>query len=373
MVFITPAFPPDRGGLALALERLVRGLAAQWPVEVVVSGVGAPGLATFQRDGVTVVRLQGVDGAVVQQQTFGLLRDRAPHRLVHAVYPSATGFLAVYYARYCSRPVVLGARGNDLERDIFRPERQGGLLFALQGADAVVGVSQDLTRQATALGARRGVWIPNGVDPGRFAPQPRDGSLAARWGLADAWPVVVFAGEARAKKGLAVMLAALALLVPSWPRLRLVLLGGVRGDAAEAFATWQHRHPELAARVILVPWVEQSHLADHYALGDIFWHPALSDGLPNAVLEAMACGLPVVASAVGGAVDIAGQGPLAPWLLPRPDAPQLAATTARLLAMSEAERRTLGGALRQHVVEYFSPTAEVAAYGALYRSLLGEG
>ncbi|MEZ5582672.1 MAG: glycosyltransferase family 4 protein [Candidatus Competibacteraceae bacterium] len=224
VAIITPVFPPDRGGLALALARLVSRLTHHVPIEVFVVQPSERADITVNRlDGATVIHTAAPRWDEAQQQAFRLLQDRAPFRLIHGVYPSRVGFLATLAAGYFSIPVLLAARGNDLDRDIFRSDYQSGLLHALQQTDRVVGVSRALCRTAQALGAQNTQWIPNGVDCGQFQPTVADPALKRKLNLENADPVIGFAGELRRKKGLDSLLRAFGLLKQRYPLARLLL------------------------------------------------------------------------------------------------------------------------------------------------------
>ncbi len=370
ILLLTPTFPPDRGGLGLAVQRLALGLAEHLPLEILVIRRGQPQRLTSQAHELTVLEVQAPSHAKALQLSFEVLRERAPHRLVHAVYPSLTGFLGAYYAGYCDIPLLVSARGNDLWRDAFRPEYQSGVVTALQHADLVVGVSNELCRMATALGARATRWIANGVDSNRFQPQTEVGALRESLGLVGVSPVIGFFGEAREKKGLHVMLDALVRLRKVAPAIRLLLVGGVREDCRTFVTHWRKQTPDRHDLLVELPWVDHQVLNPVYGLTDVVWHPALRDGLPNAVLEAMACARPLIASAAGGTADIAAGSALQDWVLSRVDGMTLAMYTQRLLALDHVERQRLGMAYRAHVVERFPVCAEIDAYLAAYTDLV---
>jgi glycosyltransferase involved in cell wall biosynthesis len=303
------------------------------------------------------------------QAWFELLAARGPYALVHAVYASETGFPAAHAARYLNIPCLLAARGNDLDRDAFRADRQAALLAAIGWADAVVGVSEDLARRARALGARRALAIPNGVSTARFRPMARDPGLAFALRVADAAPLLAFVGEARPKKGLATMLEALRRLLPAHPHARLWLVGGVREDGRSTLAAFSAAHPDAAHAVLVQPPVDPDDLPALLALADLCWHPSDRDGLPNALLEAMACGRATIGARAGGIPDVLDHGELAGLLIPPGDPGALAGLTEALLA-DPARLRELEAAGRARVEAAFTPAAEVAAYLGLYGELL---
>ena len=134
--------------------------------------------------------------------------ERRPFDLLHAYYITAPGFVAVYAGHLLGLPSVVSTRGNDLDRAVLDGSKAGQILYTLAHAGAITANSQDLARKAAALApGRQATLIPNGVDTALFAPAPPDQALRASLGL-DARPVVGFAGEARAKKGLGVLLVA---------------------------------------------------------------------------------------------------------------------------------------------------------------------
>lgn len=370
VAILTPAYPPDRGGLGLALGRLARRLSVRVPVEVIViQRSRSASLCADRQDDVNVIRITGPRWDALQQRAFRLLSERGPYRLVHGVYPSRTGFLATLAARYFSIPVLLAARGNDLEKDIFRDPWQSGVLHALRQADLTVGVSRDLCRIAQALGARATRWLPNGVDCQHFQPGAADASLYEKWSLQDAFPLIGFSGEARRKKGLDALLRAFGLLRLRYPQARLLLLGGVREDDREEYEHLLDSLPGIRAGIMAIDWLSQEDLASYYRLLDLVWHPSSHDGMPNAVLEALACGIPVVAARVSGIVDVLEGSVWEPWMIPPSSPLDLAESSLKLLALPREERARLGAAGRLYVGRHFSAGGEVDAYLAVYEQL----
>ncbi|HRD67877.1 MAG TPA: glycosyltransferase family 4 protein [Candidatus Competibacter sp.] len=376
IVIVTPAFPPDRGGLALAAAHLARQLQPHLRLEVVVLGrSNSTAITTFAADGgFPVLRATAPTWAEAQQQAFHLLRERGPYRLLHGIYPSLTGFPVALAARVTSTPFVLAARGNDLHRDIFRSERYGGLLFALQRANAVVGVSRELCQLSVELGATGLVrWIPDGVDCVRFQPVPPGPELLSELDLAAAHPRLGFTGEACPEKGLSTMLQALVLLRRHYPQATLLLIGGVRENARSILAEFLDARPELRSAVRELPWLPQERLAAYYGLLDVFWYPTRGGGSPNAVLEALACEIPVVASRTGGIADILADTPLVSLLVPPDNPPALAETTLRLLRANPEARAELGAAGRDRAMLWFTLNAEAKAYLDLYDEIDNAG
>lgn len=373
IAFVTPAFPPDRGGLALSAARLAQQLRNHGPVDVIaLNPTGStPSVTVATATTSAVLRVAAPSWIEAQQQTFWLLRERGPYRCLHGVYPSLTGFPVALAARYSAVPYVLVARGSDLHHDGFHPERQTGLLFALRHADAVVGVSRELCRLAAALGAAGRIqWIPNGVDGHLFRPFLPDSALLAELGLTNTFPQIGCIGEAAHPTGLMIALRAFALLRRQYPRAHLLLISGARADAPSILPEFVARHPDLRSAIHELPWLPQERLVDYYNLLDVFWYPAVSNSLPSVVLEALACGRLVVASQLGGTADILASSPLAQLLIPPGNPLALAEMTLRLLKTQSAQRTAWGKAGREWVTTRFTLQAEASAYLTLYDKIV---
>jgi glycosyltransferase involved in cell wall biosynthesis len=371
---LSDTYPPDPGGLAISARRLATGLAAAGhTVQVCLIGqeLGPGQVRRTVETGVQVHRLgphRRLDDT--RSDWFGVvtsLHREAGFDIVHGYYLVGAGFVATYAGRYLNLPVVVSARGNDLDRTVFDPGPAGPILWTLANASAVTAVSTDLARKARALSGRPVQVIPNGVDTSVFAPGPRDPGLAAGSGL-DGELLIGFVGEARLKKGLTILLPAFArLAAESKAALRLVLAGGVRPDAADILAVFQAQQPNLSISVL--PYTAHGQLSAVYNLLDVLVLPSLRDGLPNALLEGMACGRAVVAAEVGGIPDVLrhGQNGL---LFPPGNVEALAEALATLLPRPEY-RAALGRAARQTVRQHFTPERELAANLELYTRLTG--
>lgn len=200
--------------------------------------------------------------------------------------------------------------------------------------------------------------IPNGVDRAIHTPADR---AAAResLGLPQDTDILLFAANGIRKsdfKDFQTLQAVLARL-GSAPRSRPLLLLAL-GEAAEP---QQIGHAELR----FVPHVSDERvIAAHYQASDIYVHAAKVDTFPMTVLEAMACGTPVVASAVGGIPEQVEEG-VTGFLTASGDADAMAARIAQLLD-DPAQRRLMGEAAAARAAERFDLRTQVAAHLAWY-------
>lgn len=234
--------------------------------------------------------------------------------------------------------------------------------------DAVVAPARQILAglaQCERLEPLRMNWIPNGVDTRRYAPATPERRQDARRALGLAADAIVFGCVARMTpvKRHVDLLDAFARVHRDLPQARLVLVGG--GPLL----------PELKARIATLGIDAAVHLLSFRddvdtllpAL-DVLVLPSSSEGMSNAILEAMACALPVVATAVGGNLHLV-QHEVTGMLVP-PHDPISLATALQTLAASPLVRRRMGMAARVRIEREFSLDSMVHAFDQLYRRLL---
>jgi teichuronic acid biosynthesis glycosyltransferase TuaC len=202
-------------------------------------------------------------------------------------------------------PLVITARGTDLNLAPALPGVRAQLATALVGADHVVCVAEALRVVALELGvpAERVTTLRNGVDLERFVPGDRAAGRAAL-GLPPGGTLLLCVGHLIERKGQHLLLEALARPAAAGPggeAPRLLLVGSGPGESS---LRRQARHLGLGERVSFVGPVAPEALPRWYRAADALVLPSLREGWPNVVLEALACGTPVVATAVWGTPEI---------------------------------------------------------------------
>lgn len=200
--------------------------------------------------------------------------------------------------------------------------------------------------------AARVVVVPNSV-PLPAAPE-RDQEQAGR---------ILFLGRADAGKGVYELLAAVAALAPAFPQLHLVIGGVGELDALRGHATALG----IGDRVSLPGWIDAVARARELASAQVFCLPSHAEGLPMAMLEAMAAAKAVVATTVGGIPEAIADGVNGLLVVPG-DVPALAAALGALLA-DGALREQLGDNARATIARRFSTDVAMTALSALYREL----
>ena len=213
----------------------------------------------------------------------------------------------------------------------------------------------------------RVVVIPNGTALPDPAPDCRK-RLRRELGAAPDQPVIGTLGRLYPQKGHALLLQALALLRrEGGPGARALLAVAGRGPLEEAL---RRQAGELGLEDAVRLTGHRRDVSDFLHGLDVYAHAALFEGQPNAVLEAMAAGLPVAATGVDGTAEIVEHG-VSGLLVPPADPAALAGALARLLADRDVAR-AMGRAAAERVARDYSPEAMVAAWEALFRDVARE-
>lgn len=242
----------------------------------------------------------------------------------------------------------------------------------LRVADRVIAVNDHIADQAIQLGVQpsRVRVIRSGVDTQRF--QPRDRAAARqRLAIADHARVVLFVGNLEPRKQVDVLLRAVAHARAQVPTLRLLIVGsgesaGVEDQTPRLLRLSQEL--ELDAAVQFTGRLGDSQLLDAYAAADVFALSSSSEAQGIVVLEAMASGLPVVATAVGGLLGTIENGRTG-VLVESGDANGLGQRLAELLT-DPSRRAEIGSAAREEVEMHFAWSRAVADTIEVYREVV---
>jgi teichuronic acid biosynthesis glycosyltransferase TuaC len=251
-------------------------------------------------------------------------RGRVDVVLASWAYPD--GFAGVLAARLLGVPAVVKLHGSDINVNAKLPGPRRQLAWALPRAARVVAVSQPLADEVAALGVDRAriALVRNGVDGELFAPRDRAAARRAL-GLPADVPIALYVGNLKAAKGVLDLLDAFARLAARIPDAHLVIVGGGEERAAvEAAAAREPRLRFVGPRPL-------PEIPAFMAACDVLTLASWAEGTPNVVLEALASGRRVVATAVGGVPDLLDD-PLLGELVPAKQPPALAAALERALA-----------------------------------------
>jgi len=313
-----------RGGMGLSIQGLlVSPLAEVYEMTAITTWRGPAG-----RVGRVVIFAQALAALVRWSVRPGIVHVHVGVR--GSLYRKA---VCVAVAKLCRRPVVLQVRVGPWDIANFAATlgpvrlRLFSRTFAL--ADRVLSVSASGAEEIERIFGRRGITVISNP-----APEPRHGEPPAT----DDPMLLYIGGFHDPAKGGDVMLEALPRILSRHPGARIELAGP--GDLPEEGRRVVDQHPG----VTWLGWLDASAKDDAFTRADVFVLSSRSEGMPNAMLEAMANGRAVVASEVGGVPDIVTDGE--DGLLVAPGAPEPLADAACRLLEDRALRARMGAAAR---------------------------
>ena len=271
---------------------------------------------------------------LLYQATRGLaarLHRARPYAVIDAHFFYPDGVAAVLLGRELGVPVTITARGSDItEMPDYRLPRRW-IQWAGQHAQEIITVCAALRERLVELGVpgEKVTVLRNGVDLERFSPGDR---RAARAALDIHGPMLLSVGNLIELKGHHLIIDALRAL----PEHTLLIIGsGPERQALERRA----REQGVAHRTRFVGLVAQSELRQYYTAADALVLASSREGWANVLLEAMACGTPVVATRVWGTPEVVAA-PAAGVLIDARSAVGIAAGVARLAAAALTREAT---------------------------------
>ena len=249
----------------------------------------------------------------------------------------------------------------------YRPNRIFAPYLFNRAVDCVVAISAGVADSLAAAGVDRScvTVVPSGVDCERFRPPSTDerAHARARFKVGGGEIAIVAVGALEPRKGHRYLIEAITALAHSGIALKCLIAGdgSIRGDLER----------EITALGCAGPVTMLGRIEDPRELlwaADIFAMPSLKEGLGVAALEAMACGLPAVVSAVGGLREVVEHDRSGILVAPA-RADEIGAAIARLASSAELRTR-MGAAARQRVEQNYSMTTMAERTLALYRAAL---
>lgn len=384
VAIICENYPPDTGGIAKSAERLALSLSSTVNLHVVCFPRGNPDQphsCSVRKDssnlfvhevtpfvnGWTIPSDPRQRAAILQQAANRLVSILATERIdiIHGFGLQNAGLVAARVSHLLDLPLIQSVRGNDVGRNAFDGTRRQPLALALASAKVVVAVN----RWIAELLKTNFPWIDgrlrvinNGVKTAVPLGDYLNKELTSSLRLCPNAPVVGFVGTLREKKGPHLF----SILIRDFISVhngRLIIIGDVdltlsreMGWAGEA----------LDERFVTIRRArDQAELYTLINLCDWFVFPSLDDGMANGLLEAMACGRPVVCSSVFSDVVRHWQD----GVIVSPFNPSVYISICEILWKNHDLRRSLGESARQWVKQNFGVERESKAWVGLYSKI----
>ena len=394
---MTETYYPVTGGGETQARALAEGLqAAGIPVQLVTRR-NDPGLAPQEVLGGVQLHRAGPTGSghlrkwgLLFTALVKLIRLKGHYDIILVCGFRVLGVPALLVNLIFGRPCVLKADSQGefsgkffdagLDRLKLRHDRFPVSAFVrarnvlLRRAERFVAISAVIEEEYLAAGvpAGRVARIPNSVDVSRFRPVAGEekNRLRHRFGIAIGRPVVIFTGRLVTTKGLLSLLRAWPAVLNRHPGALLLLVGsgGLGIQNCEEMLRREVRENSLEGSVLFTG--SRNNVQEYLQASDVFVFPTEREAFGISIIEAMACGLPVVTTGVDGIRDIVRPGMDALVVNPGDD-DALAAAIARALD-GGAEIRTLAETARQRALQRYSSERIVSAYRDLLAEVLHE-
>lgn len=262
-------------------------------------------------------------------KAFAQIRRINPD-IVHAQRFYREGLAAFLAKMFFKKPYVVYSHGHD----VYQPWRFKGIaskLF-LGRADAVIVLTQDLKEKIKEIYDRDVFVIPNGIDLRRFEGlSHRDSHKLAESGER----IILFVGRLHPVKGVAYLIEAMTTIIKRNPKVRLWLVGD--GEERQSLENLVNKLG-LTQYVNFVGKVPNEEVPEYMASSDVLVMPSLSEPFGIVLLEAMACGLPIVATNVGGIPEIVQDGENG-FLVEPESSEEIADRVLKLLENDDLRRR----------------------------------
>lgn len=224
--------------------------------------------------------------------------------IIHAHTITPDGHAAMFFKRHFNVPMICTVRGSDLNEYPFSTKKMYKTSKkVLEEADAIITVSKDLANRVKSIAniKRSPYIIYNGIDTSKFYNYGKRESLKRWLGISPKWKVISFIGRCEKEKGIFELFEAFIRIDKSNRNVCLLIIG----DGKDKFVLHKLINQyNLNTKVLMKENVLHEEIPKYLNASDIFVLPSYSEGLPNVLLEAIACELPVVATKVGGIPEI---------------------------------------------------------------------
>jgi glycosyltransferase involved in cell wall biosynthesis len=374
VVMLVNEFAPVSGGAEKQAERLASYLTARGiPVWVITRHL--PGLLHVETmNGFQVLRPVTWGPGKIKTLTFiiGALwilwRLRRNYSILHAHMLFGPAFAASLAGYFLGKQVIvkLGSSGPDGEIQTSLRSLRGRvrLAFLRRWVDVMIALDDDMQAEALSVGIdpSRIARMVNGIDVAALAPLVSRGEAKSILGVKDN-VVALFVGRLVVQKALPTLMRAMQKAIQACPSLCLLLVGmGPEHDHLQALVT------ELGIRENVIFAGNQSNVKPYLHAADIFVLPSETEGMSNALMEAMAVGLPCIATPVGASPKMLDQGK-AGILVPVGDSDAMAHALIELTKKPEL-RVELGNAAHQRIKAEYDFAVIGAQYEMLYQNLI---
>ncbi|PLZ95716.1 glycosyl transferase [Fischerella thermalis CCMEE 5268] len=380
----TLEYPPDIGGVGESVHRIAQMLVSSgYEVHVAVfrskqrlvddGSVRRASCKTTVQDGVFVHRIKSAvrDDTQEIHDFFSdvylhlkYLHQQYDFNLFHAFFMNETGYVTTLLAKENDLPVINSVRGADLHKHIFNPKNHAQIAWVLENSNWVTFVSQDLQKRANAIAPSvklKSSVFWNSIAPINFTKLRTPPLISELSGI-----IIGSSGRFRDKKGIEFLLDACSELSQKID-LTLLLIGNF---VEKERKYWQQELKQccLGSRLRITGLTSRQEALAYLPHLDIFAIPSVTDGCPNALLEAMVAGCAIVGTRVDAIGEILEDG--VDGLLVNPGSSAELKTALLSLATQPQLRKQLGAAAKTKAQQQLHPSIEHQNWLNVYQEVL---
>lgn len=355
------------GGAEMVLYRLLKKLNREKYEPVVVSIIPIVGIGErIEEEGIKILSLNAKFkcNPLIIWRVISIIKKEKP-QILHSFLFHAN-FLGRVIGKLRNVPIIISSIHSEYFGGILREK-------LLKWTDRFCNITTIVSKGAAermidlkVVSKNKLKVIYNGIDLENFPFRKLEARTKIRkeLNIEENKKILISVGRLHEAKGCPYLIKAMKILKEKYPHILLIVLGeGPEGKKIEE----QIKELKLEKNILLLG--QKENISEYLNASDVFVMPSLWEGLPIALLEAMACGLPVVATRVGGVPEVVEDGKSG-FLVELKNPRGLAEKIIKTLEMSEEERKKMGERGRKIVEKKFSIEQMVKEYENLYQELL---
>ena len=348
IAILVSSFPPKwLGGIEIVTQNIARYLAINGNEVHVITSLDKGFEKESQENNFFIYRtsypkIKILGTIIFWIKCFFLIKKINPE-IVHS-QSIQMGLSALLARKFLGIPYVVYCHGSD----VYLPWKFKKIISAMifNEAGAVIALTDDMKNELKKNCKKDIIVIPNGIDPEKFEGFPKQ-IIRDKFKIQFKEKIIVFVGGLRPVKGVKYLIEAFSIINQKNSDVKLFLVGdGLERRKLEDAV----KKADLEKKVNFIGQVENNEIPKYMSISDIFVLPSLSEGLPVVILEAMACGLPIVATKAGGMPEVVKDGENG--FLVEPKKPEQIAEKVLLLLRDDELREKISNNNREKAKKY---------------------
>ncbi len=306
IAILVQLFPPKwLGGMEIAAFNIAKILAKNGHNVNVITTADSKIREKKEEEGFTINKIPQLRlkffGIIIFWLKILFLLKKIDPQIIH-VQSIALGIPALLAKKFFKKPYIVYCRGSDVNLSWRRISLIPKLV--LKNADRVIALTEDMRGKIKNIYGKDSEIIPNGIDTEKFTNLSKD-EVRNKLGIKKDEKIIIFVGTLKFVKGIQYLVEAMKIISKNNPEAKLILIGD--GDERENLKKFVESLG-LVGCINFLGRKPNEEIPEYMVASDIFVLPSLSEGFTVTILEAMASGLPIVATNVSGLPEITKEG-----------------------------------------------------------------